>query len=690
MGNSQTLVTTTPQYKKAILEELTGLHCTYCPDGHVKADQLKANNPGRVILINIHAGPYAVPNTGEPDMRTPEGTNIDALANPSGYPAGSINREQFPASDNNTAMGRSAWADAAAVMFTQVSPVNIGAQTSYNSSTRELTIDVEAYYTSNSPQSMNFLNIALIQDSILGPQTGGTTYNPSNYVNGQYVHSKVLRDMITGQWGDTIYNTTQGSLFTKQYTYTLPTSINSLNLDPNNCRVAIFITETKEDIYTGVELTLDGDSDDGSSVAYYGGFGTVNPTVLAGTQNDTSTFNLTFTPAVNNPMDWVFNLTTDAPNDWTGFYAVNGTNYTSSQTITINNGSSSSVDINVIPGATGAVSKYTLTMYPTTDTANKTIQEVYVISGITDLIVNGSGSWGDGGTYNWDQIYLDGLNYAGNTSYDITSAYVFKEAEANNALNGVNNIYLNIGWTFPSFADDEATAIMNFMNAGGNVFVAGQDMGWDIMSGQGYGTAVTQNLFTNYFHASYVADGGSANNQLVANSADAVFGTVANSPVVDAYNGNFYPDEINPASGAMNIFSYSNGKSCGVRYENGTYKVVYMGIGMEMVQNTTVKDDIIKWSHDWFYGLVSTEEFDAFAKADVQLFPNPNKGQFQLNINEQDNYTLTVYNSIGEIVIQEKVNTKNVNINMENQPNGVYMVTLVSADKNFSTKFVKQ
>ena len=31
---SQTIVSTTPQNKKVILEEYTGINCVYCPDGH--------------------------------------------------------------------------------------------------------------------------------------------------------------------------------------------------------------------------------------------------------------------------------------------------------------------------------------------------------------------------------------------------------------------------------------------------------------------------------------------------------------------------------------------------------------------------------------------------------------------------------------------------------------------------------
>ena len=51
---SDTIVSTTPSNKNVVLEEYTGVNCTWCPDGHKRANQLKASHPGRVCLINIH------------------------------------------------------------------------------------------------------------------------------------------------------------------------------------------------------------------------------------------------------------------------------------------------------------------------------------------------------------------------------------------------------------------------------------------------------------------------------------------------------------------------------------------------------------------------------------------------------------------------------------------------------------
>src|SRR5690606_11327986 len=66
----QTIVSTEPQNKKAILEEFTGVNCQYCPDGHAIAEQILNNNPGNAFAINIHSGGYAIPSGSQPDFRT--------------------------------------------------------------------------------------------------------------------------------------------------------------------------------------------------------------------------------------------------------------------------------------------------------------------------------------------------------------------------------------------------------------------------------------------------------------------------------------------------------------------------------------------------------------------------------------------------------------------------------------------
>lgn len=225
---AQLPVSTQQQTRKVLLEEFTGYTCTYCPDGHKKADQLVAANPGNVFVVNIHTGSYSTPASGKINFQTSFGTSLMNQSGLTGFPAGTINREVFPSysmSSGSTAMSRSYWGSAANTVMTQNSYLNVAMQATINSTTRELVVDVEVYYTGNSPQGTNKLNIALVQDGIMETQTGGSTWYPEMVVGGLYTHNKVLRHLLTGQYGDAISPTTQGTKITKQYTYTLPSQL---------------------------------------------------------------------------------------------------------------------------------------------------------------------------------------------------------------------------------------------------------------------------------------------------------------------------------------------------------------------------------------------------------------------------------------------------------------------------------
>jgi hypothetical protein len=266
---AQLPVSTTPQNRKIILEEFTGITCQFCPDGHLKADQITAFYPGNAYAINIHTGSYANPASGAPDFRTAFGSAIAAQTNLTGYPAGTVNRTLIPANSQNTttpgtAQSRSKWASSSASIIALPSNLNVALQATIDAVTNILTVQAEVYYTGNGINPTNYLNIALLQDSVLGPQTSGATYYPamwfaSNPVGQQYQHNKLLRHMITGQWGDVIPTTTTGFTFAKTYTYTIasqyPLTVSGGAIKTNvllsKLKLVAFVTETQQNIVSG-------------------------------------------------------------------------------------------------------------------------------------------------------------------------------------------------------------------------------------------------------------------------------------------------------------------------------------------------------------------------------------------------------------------------------------------------------
>jgi len=254
---AQQYVSTTPANRNVILEEFTGRGCGYCTDGHRIANEIMANNPGRVWAINIHAGGYAY--TTYPNMITQDGNTIHGGFSISGYPTGVVNRT------TGSGIDRGQWNGQANTQMNQASECNIAGMVVVNPETRLATITVEVYYTGNSTVSENYLTVAMLQDSILGSQADYGNYNPTQWLNGQYVHMHILRDVISASaWGDPISPTTQGTLITQTYEYQIPEVIgspNGVDVDLNNIFFLAWVAERQQGnayrpILTGCELDM--------------------------------------------------------------------------------------------------------------------------------------------------------------------------------------------------------------------------------------------------------------------------------------------------------------------------------------------------------------------------------------------------------------------------------------------------
>ena len=249
----QSIVSTTPQNRKAILEEFTGINCVFCPDGHQIANAIKANNPDNFFVINIHQGGFASPSAGQPDFRTSFG---NAIVNQSfsgtgfGYPSGTVNRTNFPGREmtnpGTTAMSRADWTVPSNQIIAMPSYLNVGVEAEIDVETRILTVTAEVYYTGNSPQSTNKMNIALLQNNTLGPQVGGNMGN-------EYPHMHRLVHMLTGQWGVDITSTSQGSLYQNTFTYTIPEHYNNIPVDLflAEMEVVAFVADGNQTIISG-------------------------------------------------------------------------------------------------------------------------------------------------------------------------------------------------------------------------------------------------------------------------------------------------------------------------------------------------------------------------------------------------------------------------------------------------------
>ncbi len=367
----QTIVSTSPENQKVILEEFTGIHCVFCPQGHAIAQGIKDAHPDDAFLINIHVGSFAVPSGGEPDFRTPFGTGIANQSGLAGYPAGTVNRRNFPGleqgSSGTTAVGRGGWVNASNQVFPVGSYVNVAVEAEIDVQTDELTVHVEAFYTGDSPEATNFLNVALLQNNTLGPQTGGNMGN-------NYVHQHRLVDMITGQWGISIPTTTTGTFVDETYTMTIPADYNGVPTNIIDMEVVAYISETRQEIpsgsgatpiYTGITTSNDASLDSIEDFDF-NCYDTVAPVISVQNLGADTITELAIEYSVNSEPTQVYNWTGEILSLYTEVIQMDGLEYTPEALNTLNislpddeqnsNNTGSIADFRSIVGSSGRVS----------------------------------------------------------------------------------------------------------------------------------------------------------------------------------------------------------------------------------------------------------------------------------------------------------------------------------------------
>ena len=675
---SQTIVTTQPLNKNAVLEEYTGIHCQYCPEGHVIAASILAANPGRAAVVSIHQGSYANPGAGEPDYRTPFGDALAGQTGLTGYPSGTVNRHVF--TGTTTALNRGDWTADCNVIMQQPSPVNLGIVTSYVAATRELTVHVELYYTAASATTSNFINVALIQNHVFGPQTGGGAGN-------NYEHMEMLRYLLTGQWGDEVTTTTQGSLVERTYVYTIPAGYNSVPCVVENCEVVVYVAQSHQEIITGdVVPAIDGTN------LYIGDITTTGNNMKLGQPSVPTAFDLVLNSNIAGTEPFKLKLVSAPPAGWISDFSIDGQTFTDSTVVNVVKGTPKPLALHITPGSLAGFVTYTFELTSVNNpNAPKKYFKAYVISNVNTLLVNAAGD--NNATLHQD-VYLAGLTAAGCDHLAVMKSDLFVQAKDAGILTEVLNVFYNVAWTFPAFTDPEALALKSFMDNGGKFMVAGQDIGWDVMSGAAgsHGTPATQDLYTNYMKAAFVDDGSTANNKLVANASDAIYGTTATSNIVDVNAGNMYPDQINPVQNATAIFYYNTTftKICAVRSTKDQAKVVYFGVGLEMVQTAAVRNDVLKKTYDWFMqGVGMTENLNKSGASLGQNFPNPANDRTTIMVSSVDkDMTLEVSDLMGRTLLNVPVKSESSQISLSTSSlgNGLYFYRLVSSGRVIDTK----
>lgn len=241
-------VSTSIKKRCAVIEEYTGTKCGACPDGHERVRKIMEKYPGKVFSITIHQGPFA------PQYATQWGDAFASQAGVNSYPAGTISRTVY---EDGIQQDRTKWDTRCANIKNQRTIVNLAARVVIDTNTRHAQIMVKGYYTDDADTNSHLLNIAVLQNDVLGPQSNYGNWNAEMYTeDGQYRHMHMLRDLITGQWGEPVNETTKNSSFTRTYEYTIPEAISNEPMVIRNLEFLVFINRSHYDIITATQAEI--------------------------------------------------------------------------------------------------------------------------------------------------------------------------------------------------------------------------------------------------------------------------------------------------------------------------------------------------------------------------------------------------------------------------------------------------
>lgn len=225
--------------KRVVGEEATGTWCGWCPRGHVFMAQMHTNFPSTWIGVAVH--------NSDPMTVTAYDAALGALIG--GYPSGLVDREQldvdpsqFPAAYN--------------LQINKIAPANVGVSNTWNSGTRQLTVNVNATFAASFTNGNFRLAAIVVEDNVTGTTSA---YNQVNYYSFQsnnialngaghnwqtepnpvpaasMVYDDVARAMLpsfAGQAGSVPAAITAGNTYSASFNYTVPAS-----QDENDIRV---------------------------------------------------------------------------------------------------------------------------------------------------------------------------------------------------------------------------------------------------------------------------------------------------------------------------------------------------------------------------------------------------------------------------------------------------------------------
>ena len=238
-----------------------------------------------------------------------------------------------------------------------------------------------------------------------------------------------------------------------------------------------------------------------------------------------------------------------------------------------------------------------------------------------------------------------------------------------------------------TFNSVEQKLVKNYLENGGNLFVSGSEVGWDLSH---KGSSSDKSFYNNYLKAIFIAD-DSGSLIVKGISGSALEGTAFNYAQVYEVG---YPDEIGVYGGSTLCMEYSNNTGAGIQY-SGQFgssskigKIIYLGFPLETTADDSSFNSVISKSTNYFFTNVSSvlsKNISPLKFNLLQNYPNPFNPSttIEFSLPQTSHVSLKVYDITGKEVasLVNEVKTAGnykVNFNASSLASGVYFYKIQS------------
>jgi hypothetical protein len=244
----------------------------------------------------------------------------------------------------------------------------------------------------------------------------------------------------------------------------------------------------------------------------------------------------------------------------------------------------------------------------------------------------------------------------------------------------VKKIYYTTGASYSgTLTADKAAVFTNYLNAGGNLFIMGQDIGYEV---NGVGDLDALEFYNTTLGAEYVGDGSTTAVTVTTVADDLILAPPLTSSITLPASSTSYPDQlaVSGNAAAVAFLNYSTDNVAGIYNEGANWKTVYIGFRMEAISAAAYRNALVARTNGWFDNTLTGTEMKEQLAAYAPAFPNPAKSKLFVPVSGGSG-NIVLQNISGKVIREVRLNGSQSSIeslSLDGIPAGIYFLQTTS------------